>query len=78
MIVPSWSVLPLISMLTVRGTVPLTLSSAAPAIGGVPVAPPIRTTADCLVERFSSRSIACVLKRYTPGLLSVTVVEEPL
>ena len=51
---PSGSTLALMSMLTVSGTGPLSLSSVALAMGGSPVAPPIRTTALCLVERLSA------------------------
>src|SRR5262245_5275850 len=65
------------SMLTVRGTGPLSLSSVALATGGSPVAPPMRTTALCLVEKLSVPSTACVEIRYTPALESVTVVAEP-
>ena len=48
------------SMFTVSGTTPLSLSIEALATGGSPVAPPIRTTALCLLERLSSLSIAWV------------------
>ena len=57
---PSGSKLALRSMLTVKGAGPLVLSSVALAIGGSPVAPPIRTTALGLVEKLSVPSMAWV------------------
>src|SRR5262245_56272765 len=65
------------SMLPVRGTGPLSLSSVALATGGSPVAPPMRTTALCLVEQLSVAATARVGLRYAPALASVTVVAEP-
>ena len=58
--VPSGSTLALASMLTVSGTGPLSVSRVALAIGGSPVAPPIRTTTLGLGERLSVWSMAWV------------------
>src|SRR2546428_292531 len=63
---PSGSELPVISMLTVNGATPSSSSTTADAIGGVPVAPPTRTTSLYFGDRLSSLSMPCTLIRYVP------------
>src|SRR5437773_2491387 len=63
------------STLTVRGAAPLNLSSVALAMGGVPVAPPMRTTALCRLDTFSSPSMAWTPIRKAPASYMVRLVD---
>src|SRR5438132_5375901 len=65
------------SMLTVRGTWPLSLSSVAAAIGGGPAVLSTEITAEERSERFNCGSIAWAATRKVPGLLKVTLTDEP-
>src|SRR6185295_6778779 len=73
--VPSGSMLPVMSILTVRGASPVNLSKVALAIGGVPVAPPMRTTAVWRLERLSSLSIAWTVILKAPAAFICRLVE---
>ena len=64
-------------MLTVSGAGPDRVSKVAPAIGGVPEAPPIRTTVVGRFEKLSFPSKAWVVSRKTPGELNVIFVPGP-
>src|SRR5262245_46920417 len=62
------------SILTVRGIAPLNLSIVALAIGGVPVAPPMRPTALCRSDTLSSMPIACTPIRNAPASFMVRLI----
>src|SRR5438093_9100064 len=62
------------AMLTVRGAAPLNLSNVALAMGGVPVAPPIRTTTLCRLDTLSSPSMAWTPIRKAPASYMVRVI----
>src|SRR5436309_11625040 len=76
--VPPKAELPVISALTAKGAVPVTLSNVALIKGGVPAAPPIRTTVLWRAERFSALSMACVLIRYAPAALIGELNDVPV